>query len=57
LRRARSPRFPVIGDAIAGLVTKLHQTGSHPSLEKLRKEVPEGVLELFAIPGLGPIRF
>ncbi len=43
-----------IGDAIADLVTKLHQTGSHPSLEKLRKEVPEGVLELFAIPGLRP---
>jgi DNA polymerase (family X) len=34
-------------------VTKLYQTGSHPSL-KLRKEVPAGVLELFAIPGLRP---
>jgi DNA polymerase (family 10) len=46
--------IPGIGDAIADIVTKLHQTGSHPSLEKLRKEVPEGVLELFAIPGLRP---
>jgi DNA polymerase (family X) len=43
-----------IGDAIAVIVTKLHQTGSHPSLEKLRKEVPEGVLELFAVPGIRP---
>jgi DNA polymerase (family 10) len=43
-----------IGDAIADIVTRLHQTGSHPSLEKLRKEVPEGVLELFAVPGLRP---
>jgi DNA polymerase (family 10) len=44
--------IPGIGDAIADIVTKLHQTGSHPSLEKLRKEVPASVLELFAIPGL-----
>jgi DNA polymerase (family 10) len=46
--------LPGIGDAIADIVTKLHQTGSHPSLEKLRKEVPEGALELFAVPGLRP---
>jgi hypothetical protein len=32
--------IPGIGDAIADIVTKLHQPGSHPSLEKLRKEVP-----------------
>src|SRR3954447_12985707 len=46
--------IPGIGDAIADIVTKLHQTGSHPSLEKLRKEVPASVLELFAVPGLRP---
>jgi DNA polymerase (family 10) len=44
--------IPGIGDAIADIVTKLYETGSHPSLEKLRKDVPAGVLELFAIPGL-----
>jgi DNA polymerase/3'-5' exonuclease PolX len=46
--------IPGIGDAIADIITKLHQTGSHPSLEKLRKEVPEGALELLAVPGLRP---
>ena len=46
--------IPGIGDAIADIITKLHETGSHPSLEKLRKEVPDGVLELFAIPGIRP---
>jgi len=46
--------IPGIGDAIADIVTKLHTTGSHPSLDKLRKEVPEGLLELFAVPGLRP---
>ena len=46
--------IPGIGDAIADIVTELYQTGSHPSLEKLRQEVPEGLLELFALPGLRP---
>jgi DNA polymerase (family 10) len=45
---------PGIGDAIADIVSKLHRTGTHPSLEKLRKEVPDGVLELLSIPGLRP---
>jgi hypothetical protein len=46
--------IPGIGYTIADIITKLHQTGSHPSLQKLRKDVPEGVLELFAIPGIRP---
>jgi DNA polymerase (family 10) len=46
--------IPGIGDAIADIATKLYETGTHPSLEKLRKDVPAGVLELFAIPGLRP---
>ena len=50
----RLTEIPVIGDAIADIVTKLHNTGTHPSLEKLRKEVPAGVLELLTIPGLRP---
>ncbi|TIL44631.1 DNA polymerase/3'-5' exonuclease PolX [Mesorhizobium sp.] len=47
-------KIPGIGDAIADIVTKLYQTGTHPSLEKLREDVPAGVMELFAIPGLRP---
>jgi DNA polymerase (family X) len=43
---------PGIGDAIADIVAKLHRTGTHPSLEKLRKVVPDGVLEL-ALPFSG----
>jgi DNA polymerase (family X) len=45
---------PGIGEAIADIVTKLYQTGTHPSLEKLRKEIPAGVLELLTVPGLRP---
>jgi DNA polymerase (family 10) len=46
--------IPGIVDAIAAIVTKLYETGTHPSLEKLRRQVPVGLLELFAIPVLRP---
>ncbi|SDF00756.1 DNA polymerase (family 10) [Bradyrhizobium brasilense] len=50
----RLTEIPGVGETIADIVTKLHKTGSHPSLEKLRKEIPEGVLEMLAVPGLRP---
>src|SRR5436190_11589795 len=50
----RLTEIPGIGEAIADIVTKLHRTGTHPSLEKLRSEIPAGVLELLSIPGLRP---
>jgi DNA polymerase (family X) len=50
----RLTEIPGVGDAIADIVTKLHKTGTHPSLEKLRKEIPEAVLEMLAVPGLRP---
>jgi DNA polymerase/3'-5' exonuclease PolX len=46
--------IPGVGEAIADIVTKLHRTGSHPSLEKLRQEIPAGVLKMLVIPGLRP---
>ncbi|MCK1719795.1 DNA polymerase/3'-5' exonuclease PolX [Bradyrhizobium sp. 141] len=50
----RLTEIPGVGDAIADIITKLHRTESHPSLEKLRKEIPAGVLELLTVPGLRP---
>lgn len=50
----RLTEIPGVGDAIADIIAQVHKTGSHPSLEKLRKEVPEGVLEMLAVPGLRP---
>lgn len=50
----RLTEIPGVGDAIADIITKLHRTGTHPSLEKLRKEIPAGVLEMLAVPGLRP---
>ena len=50
----RLTEIPGVGEAIADIVMKLYQTGTHPSLEKLRKEIPAGVLELLTVPGLRP---
>lgn len=50
----RLTEIPGVGDAIADIIIKLHRTGTHPSLEKLRREVPAGVLELLSVPGLRP---
>src|SRR5205814_10599364 len=50
----RLTEIPGVGSAIADIITKLLRTGTHPSLEKLRKEIPAGVLELLTVPGLRP---
>ena len=50
----RLREVPGIGEAIADIVTKLHRTGTHPLLERMREEVPESVLELLSVPGLRP---
>ena len=43
-----------IGEAISDIITKLHLQGAHPTLDDLRKDVPEGVLDMLNIPGLRP---
>jgi DNA polymerase (family X) len=43
-----------IGKDLAEKITTLVQTGALPQLDKLMAEVPEGVLALLRIPGLGP---
>ena len=43
-----------MGEAIAHFITQLYNTGSHPSLERMRAEVPDSVLEMLTIPGLRP---
>src|SRR5437868_14962041 len=36
----RLRQLPGIGETIADIVTKLHNTGTHPLLAKLRRDVP-----------------
>ena len=54
VEEGRLRALPGIGETIADIVEKLHRTGTHPSLEELRREVPPGVVEMLAIPGLRP---
>lgn len=54
IAEGRLTEIPGVGDAIADIIVKLQRTGIHPSLEKLRKEIPAGVLELLTVPGLRP---
>jgi DNA polymerase (family 10) len=48
--------IPGIGNALAAVITELHQTGKHPRLEGMRADIPEGVLDMLRIPGLRPDR-
>src|SRR6185437_13805595 len=48
----RLKEIPGIGDALAAVITQLHETGSHPRLATLREETPERVLEILRVPGL-----
>src|SRR5689334_10082140 len=54
VKEDRLTEIPGVGDAIADIVTKLHEAGTHPKLEKMRKEIPGGVLEMLSVPGLRP---
>jgi DNA polymerase (family 10) len=45
--------IPGIGDALAKKITEIVETGKLEFFEKLKKEIPEGLLEMLKIPGLG----
>lgn len=42
-----------IGEALAQKITELHQTGKLGFFEKLKAGVPEGIVAMLSIPGLG----
>jgi DNA polymerase (family X) len=41
--------IPGVGEAIADIITTLHLTGTHPSLESMRRETPGSVLEMLGL--------
>ncbi len=43
-----------IGKELAAKIETIIQTGSLPQLEKLKKEIPPGVVEMLGLPGIGP---
>jgi DNA polymerase (family X) len=56
IREDRLREIPGVGEAIAGVIKRFHETGTHPTLESMREEFPPGVLEMLSIPGLRPDR-
>lgn len=50
------PKLPGIGADLAGKIQELASTGHLALLDRLRKELPAGVTDLLAVPGLGPKR-
>jgi DNA polymerase (family X) len=54
IAEGRLQTVPGVGPAIADIIEKLSRTGTHPTLEVMREEVPSGVLDLLSIPGLRP---
>jgi DNA polymerase (family 10) len=48
--------IPGVGGAITEKILVLHRTGTHPRLDQLRAEVPDKLLELTRVPGLGAKR-
>jgi DNA polymerase (family 10) len=52
--QGRLESIPGIGEALAKKITELVKTGKLEYLERLKKEIPTGLLELLNIPGLGP---
>ena len=46
--------IPGIGDAIASKIQEMNDTGHMAYYERLRQDVPESLLALLQVPGLGP---
>lgn len=53
-RQGKLESIPGVGEALAKKITELVTTGKLEYLERLKKEIPAGLLELLTIPGLGP---
>jgi len=47
-------RVPGIGKNIASKIGELVEKGKMDKLEKLRSEIPRGILEIMVLPGIGP---
>lgn len=56
IAEGRLRTLPGIGPALAAKIERLYTTGSLPLHDHLLAETPVGVLDLIAVPGVGPVR-
>ncbi len=54
LSREELESIPGIGKDLTAKICEYIETGGIAKYEELKKEIPEGVLELLSVPGLGP---
>ena len=54
IRQGRLGEVPGIGATLRDKITTLVTTGSLPFYDKLKEEIPPGLVEMLRIPGLGP---
>ncbi|MFH1100451.1 MAG: DNA polymerase/3'-5' exonuclease PolX [Methanobacteriota archaeon] len=54
MKENRLESIPGIGEALAKKITEIVTTGKLEYLERLKKEIPAGLLDLLRVPGLGP---
>ena len=50
------PKMLGIGPDLSAKIHEIYRTGTSKTLEKLRKDYPPGILDLFRLPGVGPKR-
>lgn len=53
-RRGDPPKLPGAGSALTAKLAELSETGRLEYHERLRAQVPEGLLEMLRVPGVGP---
>ena len=53
-QRGEPPKLPGAGAALTAKLAELAETGSLEYHERLRAQVPDGLLEILRIPGVGP---
>jgi DNA polymerase (family 10) len=53
-RRGTPPKLPGAGPALSQKLAELSETGSLAYHEKLHAQVPDGLLEILKVPGVGP---
>jgi DNA polymerase (family X) len=53
-RRGQPPKLPGAGPALSTKLAELSETGSLEYHRRLRDQVPDGLLEMLRVPGVGP---
>jgi DNA polymerase (family 10) len=53
-QRGEPPKIPGAGEALTAKLAELAETGRLEYHERLRAQVPDGVLEILGVPGVGP---